>query len=845
MAQKKLVIVESPAKAKTIGKILGNDYVIKSSKGHIRDLPVNRLGVDIKNGYAPQYVVVASRKKIAAELKKAAESCEEIYLCPDPDREGEAIAWHLKELLDTPKVKHQFHRVQYNEITPRAVREAFENPGDLDQNRVDAQQARRVLDRIVGYMVSPLLWRRIRRGLSAGRVQSVALKLVCDREKEIRDFKPEAYWIMGAVVRKLIAPLEPFQIKLSRIGDEKAEIKTEEQAATIQQELDGRDMRVESIKLRKVTRRAQPPFITSTLQQAASSQFNYSPNRTMSIAQKLYEGMDMGSGPEGLITYMRTDSFNIAAEAREACNMWITQKFGAKFVPEKPNTYKSRASAQEAHEAIRPTDVTRTPESLKGRLDPNELKVYGLIWRRFVASQMMPAILQQRTVTFLAETSKEGQSEYRFTAGTSDVEFPGFMKVMGEDATKEKKEGAAKEKVQKLPALTEGERLACLEWLSERKETQPPTRFSEAGLVRELERNGVGRPSTYAATVSTLNQRKYVSNEKRSLMPSELGEKVNELLQETLAELFNVTFTATMEDALDGIEKGDQEWTGMIDAFYSRFKDWMASTKGPSADHDAVRRVLLLLEGVKEWAEPVKRGKRTYSDEKFVASIAQQLEAGDRPISERQFEAIIRIAGNYKEQLPDVAQVVKELGKESTLLEAEQNGPRESTVIKLKLLSAVEMEESTRKFVDSLGERVAMHRGLTDAQLNALNSVVVSHSELIPGFEGKRESLDLSEVVFEKDEESEEILNAMSVVSRWNEPVKRGRKTYDDSGFYESLRGHFRSRQSLSPRQKAALKKMVSRYGDQIANYDELVEKYGLRKRTTDDTAKTTDDTAK
>ncbi len=441
---KKLVIVESPAKARTINKILGKDFIVKSSMGHVRDLPVKTLGVDLEKSFEPSYVVVKGRKKIIDELKKAAASCDEIYLAPDPDREGEAIAWHLQNLLQGKKKDEKtFYRVQYNEITPSAVKSAFEDRGELDMNRVNAQQARRVLDRIVGYKVSPVLWQRIRRGLSAGRVQSVALRLVCEREDEIDKFVPQEYWIIGAVARKLVDPMDPFGLRLIRIDGKKAEIHDSDKAAEVRSDLDQRRLLVSEIVTKEVKRRPRPPYITSTLQQAGSSYCGYSPKRTMSIAQKLYEGIDLGEGSTGLITYMRTDSFSISADAIEACRGYVKGTYGDEYCPEKPNFYKSRSGAQEAHEAVRPTDVSITPESLVGKLESPELKLYKLIWQRFVASQMKPAIISMRTVKVNAEPKDQKDGKYLLQATASEVAFAGYMKATGADIPEKPKDDDA------------------------------------------------------------------------------------------------------------------------------------------------------------------------------------------------------------------------------------------------------------------------------------------------------------------------------------------------------------------------------------------------------------------
>jgi DNA topoisomerase-1 len=837
---KKLVIVESPAKAKTIGKILGGDYTVKASMGHVRDLPVSRLGVDIKNNFQPQYSVVAARKKVAAELQAAAKGCTDVYLCPDPDREGEAIAWHLKCLLESPKHPLAFHRVQYNEITPRAVQEAFAHPGEIDMRRVDAQQARRVLDRIVGYMVSPLLWSRLKRGLSAGRVQSVALKLVCDREKEIRDFTPEVFWLLGAVARKRVDPRDPFRLKLVRVNGEKADVGNEELAASIRAELEGCDLRVAAVRRREVQRRAAPPFITSTLQQAGSTFLNLSPSRTMRLAQSLYEGVDIGGATTGLITYMRTDSVNISQEARESCRQFVASQYGDDYVPGSPNQFRSRSGAQEAHEAIRPSDVARTPESLRSTLEGQEWKLYDLIWRRFVASQMAPARIEQRTADVVAARDPAPSREYLFSATSSDILFPGFMKVMGLETVNLKKadesaEGEPEE-LQKLPPVEEGERLDCVEWLSERKETQPPSRYSEAGLVRALEKNGVGRPSTYAATIATITDREYVTRLKKALFPTPLGEQVNAMLQENLPDLFDIGFTARMEDELDTVEKGGVEWTEMMAGFYAKFQVWMAAARGPSADRDAVVRVFALLDHVKTWGPEEKRGKRTYSDSKFVESLRKRMDDPEKAASRRQLEALARLAIRYREQIPDVEAELQKVGLESLLTDPQQQPPAEGTLRKLALLAGLELDERTTEFVASLRRRAEGGRSLSPAQEGALNSIVGKNASRIEGFEAMRADLALPEPQGE-DTESGPLLAAAATVKEWKPAVTRGKRVFDDSEFVRSLTSQFATKKFLTDRQKAALRRLVGRYRTQILNFEAMAEALGLGPRKRDDDA--------
>jgi DNA topoisomerase-1 len=833
---KNLVIVESPAKAKTIGKMLGKDFLVKASVGHIRDLPERMLGVDVEHQFTPKYVISPKKTKVVEDLRKAAKECEAIYLAPDPDREGEAIAWHLSEALKAASKGKPVYRVQYNEITPHAVRAAFEHPGEIDMRRVDAQQARRVLDRIVGYMVSPLLWRQVRRGLSAGRVQSVALRLVCERERLIQAFQAEPYWVLGAIVHKQVAPCDHFSVKLTKIDGAKVAIHSDEAAHVAREELAGRALRVSDVRTRTIQRRALPPFITSTLQQAGSSVLGLSPKRTMGLAQHLYEGLDLGQGPVGLITYMRTDSVNIARDAQDAARKYVTSQYGEAFYPETPNVYRSRAGAQEAHEAIRPTDVTRTPESLSGQLEPAALRLYDLIWRRFLASQMAPARIAQRTGVIVSAPPPAQQHQYEFTASASDVLFPGFLRVMELDIRKVREGGDEAEEesdeVDRLPPLEAGETLELVEWLADRKETKPPSRYSEASLIKALEANGVGRPSTYAATIDTLDAREYVTREKRQLMPTVLGLQVCDLLVRKLNDLFNVGFTAAMEESLDKVEEGGVKWTTMMGEFYERFTNWMALAKEPPADPIRVQAVLALLTQVHAWAPPIQRGKRTYSDDKFIESVREQLAEGEKPVSDRQLEALGRIAVRYRAQIQDGEARLTE-GGFAALLDEERNAPpREIALRKFALLQVVEMDERQRKFVDSLAQQEASGRRLTAPQAGALDRVLQRHAALIPNFEEECRQLGivLAPEDLQPDTESAPLLAVMSQVATWREAVKRGKRTFDDKDFFESLSRQFKQRGSLSIRQRAALGKMLFRYKAQIADFEETVERLGLRK---------------
>jgi DNA topoisomerase-1 len=832
---KNLVIVESPAKARTINKILGSDYTVKASMGHVRDLPEKEFGIDLQDGFKPKYVTIKGREKVLKELSAAAKGVESVFLAPDPDREGEAIAWHLKTALKGKVPEDRFYRVTYNEITAPAIRKAFSEPGRIDEHKVDSQQARRVLDRLVGYKVSPLLWRRIRGASSAGRVQSVALRLVCEREREIQNFKPEEYWIVGARVRKNVDPRDPFDIRLAKMNGQKAEIRTEAEAQKVRADLEGRPLAVASVTTKEVTKRAMPPYITSTLQQAGSSVYGFSPSHTMRVAQKLYEGVDFGEGPVGLITYMRTDSFNVSREAQASCREFIRGTFGAEFLPEQPNSFRSRSSAQEAHEAIRPTEVTRTPEQLASVLAPDELKLYRLIWQRFVASQMAPAKIAQRTVEVEALELDDRKTPYLFRATSSEIVFPGYMRVTGAEEKKKAEENS--DEIDRLPALEKGEPLEWLEWLQQQKFTQPPPRYTEASLVRALEENGVGRPSTYAQVLSTLQNRRYVLKEKRMLLPTEIGMKVCDFLVAHLAELFDVKFTAGMETLLDEVESGSVRWVTMMEKFYTDFLAWLEKAKGPPADPDTVRKLLDILSGVREWAPEAKRGRRTYSDEKFVTSLRTQLEAA-KPISQQQYEGLKRVACRYAEQVPVLREQAEALGLVEQFARAaeEAEPPREETVRKLDILSRVKFDEpkkvgkrtfDDKAFSDSLREQVERGRRLSAKQVHHLDRMFTRYSGQIEGYEKIANDLGLHAGAAE-DKESGPLLEALKHVKEWKPAVMRGRREWDDHKFYQSLARQFEQRKCLSPKQVSSLKKMVGRYAAQVPDFDRLVEQFGI-----------------
>ncbi|HLH05490.1 MAG TPA: type I DNA topoisomerase [Bryobacteraceae bacterium] len=565
---KSLVIVESPAKAKTIGKYLGKQYVVKASLGHVKDLPKKDLAVDVERDFTPRYEVIEGKKKLIAELKAAAKTVDSVYLAADPDREGEAICWHLKEELEPKKSdKPAIFRVMFNEITANAVKKAFEKPLSVNVNLVEAQQARRVLDRLVGYKISPLLWDKVRRGLSAGRVQTVALRLIVDREREIKAFQKQEYWTIDVELNAKKPPV--LSARLNKIADKAPEIPNEQTSSGIVSDLEGAAYTVDSVATREKKRNPVPPFITSTLQQESSRKLRFSVKRTMMLAQGLYEGKELGKeGAVGLITYMRTDSTRVSEDALAEVRGMITERYGADYLPGSPNVYKTKKDAQDAHEAIRPTSVLRTPESLEKFLAEDELKLYRLIWMRFVASQMNPALFDQTTIDINA-TGKSG-TRYVFRATGSVQKFDGFLKVYEEG--KDVKDEDDEDLKHKLPAVVKGEALRFKQILPEQHFTEPPPRYNEATLVKKLESDGVGRPSTYASILSTIQEREYVKKEGGKFIPTELGTIVTDLLLESFNDLFDVKYTARMEEELDEIEEGKLEWRAAMAEFYERFQ---------------------------------------------------------------------------------------------------------------------------------------------------------------------------------------------------------------------------------------------------------------------------------
>jgi len=568
---KALVIVESPAKSKTLQRYLGKEFDVKASVGHVRDLPVKTLGVDVDHDFAPQYETIRGKGKILTELSKAAQQVDTVYLAPDPDREGEAIAHHIAEVLKS--VKKPIYRVLFHELTKKAILAAIAEATTINERLFEAQQTRRILDRLVGYQISPLLWDKVRRGLSAGRVQSVAVRMICEREEEIAAFTPEEYWTVDAT---LLGALPPAIVaRLDQIGGKKAVVRDKGSAAQIKTDLEQARFVVEGVERKQKKRNPAAPFITSSLQIEANRKLGFPAKKTMSLAQRLYEGIEVGTdGPTGLITYMRTDSTRINDDALTEVREFIGKTFGKASVPARPNIYKTKKSAQDAHEAVRPTDVSKTPEQMAPYLDRDMLKLYTLIWKRFVASQMAPAIYDQTTILIAA-------GQYRLKAVGSIIRFMGFMSLYVEAAGDDAKDGEDQDTL--LPNLEQGAELICQGIAAAQHFTQPPPRYTEASLVKALEENGVGRPSTYATILSTIQEKEYALLEQRKFYPTDLGKLINGLLLKHFPAIMDIEFTASMEQQLDQVEEGKVEWLTILREFYGPFKEALTAAKAEMA----------------------------------------------------------------------------------------------------------------------------------------------------------------------------------------------------------------------------------------------------------------------
>lgn len=552
--KKYLVIVESPAKAATIGKFLGNNYKIEASMGHVRDMPKSQMGIDFEHDFEPKYITIRGKGELLGKLRKDAKAADKVYLATDPDREGEAISWHLLHALNLGEEK-PISRITFNEITKTAVKKSITEARDIDMDLVDAQQARRVLDRVVGYTISDLLWKKVKKGLSGGRVQSVALRLICDREGEIREFIPEEYWTLGAKLKD--ADGKVFEAKFYGKGETKTELANEAETNEVLDGLKGKDFAVTDVKTGSRQKKPVAPFTTSTMQQEASKHLNMATQKTMMIAQQLYEGVNVkGEGTVGLVSYIRTDSFRISDEAYEAAVAFIKETYGDAFVNPERIVYKSKGKTQDAHEAIRPTNVSRTPESIKDSLSKDQYRLYKLIWERFVASQMSPAVYDTLSVKLSA-------GDYTFRASGSRLRFSGFLEAYSKGEEED-------EKV--IPKLTQGDILQVEQLLPEQHFTQPPARYTDASLIKTLEEIGVGRPSTYAPTLTTIQARHYVTKEAKNLFPTELGEMVDEIMKTYFPDIVDIDFTANMEKRLDDVEMGKEEWKQIIRDFYPDFK---------------------------------------------------------------------------------------------------------------------------------------------------------------------------------------------------------------------------------------------------------------------------------
>ncbi|MBO7720901.1 MAG: type I DNA topoisomerase [Kiritimatiellae bacterium] len=828
---KKLLIVESPAKAKTIGKYLGSEFTVKSSVGHVRDLPKDSKAIKIvEKGpdsweFQPTYVISEGKTKVVNELKSAAREASEIYLASDPDREGEAIAWHLKEVLARAAAGKPFRRVTYNEITRPAVLKAVESPRDIDMPLVNAQQARRILDRIVGYKVSPLLWKNVNctnnRSLSAGRVQSVALRLLVERQREIEAFKPETYYLMGVEARKP-GDGRSFTARLARLDGGKPDIRDRKTADNVLLDLSGADLEVSDVKEQPKVRRPLPPFTTSSLQQASSSVLGYSPGRTMKLAQALYE--------RGIITYMRTDSVNVSEQARAAAKDFIVSSYGAEYYPPSPNLYRSKAGAQGAHEAIRPTDIKLTPQS--SGLESQELKLYDLIWRRFTASQMAEAKTAVKTVSITARKPAMFH-ECVFTASATSVVFDGFLKVMQLSLKKTRADGGGdddSDEVAYLPEMETGDALEAVRWLADEKQTRGPAHYSEASLVKALEENGVGRPSTYASTIETLKAREYARTEKKKLIPLERGVLVCDWLVNKLDALFSVGYTAKMEAELDKVEEGGEPMDRMLSEFYAGFLKAVASCAEPPPDRAKFDVVFGMLGEVKEWKPAKKAGRRVYDDRAFFESVRAQAEEGSRPLTSRQLDSLVKMTVQYSDQIPNCETRLRDAGMGVGASFVRKADP---AMVKycFDVMGRIPGMEAN-PFLVSLREQFKRGRWLSIRQFAILARSVGENAGALEDCDSVRKKL--AEYVpdgFEDrggDPRIAAMLQMFDGVTSWRAATKRGRRLYDDREFIKSLSDQYARRHSLSPRQFMALKRVIIAYRERIPDYDAKAAAIGL-----------------
>jgi DNA topoisomerase-1 len=851
---KALVVVESPAKARTIGRFLGKDMHVLASMGHVRDLPEASLGVDVAGGFQPAYVLTTNGKRVVGDLRKAAAKADDIYLATDPDREGEAIAWHVAEMLKEVAPKARFHRVTFHEITRPAIEASFAHPGVVSEPLVAAQQARRVLDRLVGYQVSPLLWRDVRKGTSAGRVQSVALRLVCEREREIQAFKPTEYWNLDALFETVDAKAQ-LKTHLAQLDGAKPEIPDGALAEALAREIEAATFAVAAVTSKPRRQSAPPPFITSTLQQAAGGALRFSTKQTMQVAQQLYEGIELGpGGPVGLITYMRTDSVTVSQEAQKQAREYVAATYGADYVPATPNRFRSRQSAQEAHEAIRPTDVQRTPDLAAPFLSAPQLRLYRLIWNRFVASQMEAARQMDHAVDIEARGSHLTHA-YLFRATARETLFPGYLIVYSvKESETDDEENLL---VGRLPDLKAGSTCTLLKLDREQCFTQPPRRYSEATLVKALEANGLGRPSTYAAIVNTILDREYVRKEKGQLFAVELGLNVNDYLVGRMPDLFDVGFTADMEAKLDQVEEGQLNWTQMLTAFYERFRLWVKVDETPAIPAaDLAADFLRAFPADLAWDPPTPRGRRVYDDREFHASLLRQVGDEKKSLSERQWKALLALAARYAGRCPALLEASDRLGARLavTAAIASQEAraaipiepPDETDTKLIALLEKMKWEPPAKRgartfddarFYASLRRHVEAGKRLSPAQLQSLKRLILKYSAQISDFPALAAELGIeaaAPAATAAGDPAEQgalksIIDLLSHIRDWDPPKQQGRRTFDDKEFAESLSRQFTQKGSLSERQQAALKKLIAKYGGQIPGYAAQVEALGLQ----------------
>ena len=868
----KLVIVESPAKAHTVGKILGSGYKVMASVGHIRDLPDRKEGIkreELPDGtlrFTPEYVVPEGKERVVEDLAREARKADEIVLASDPDREGEAIAWHLREELRKRLggTEKPFTRVEYHEITPRAVQAAFAQPHDIDMPRVDSQQARRCIDRYIGWRLSPRVARAVRGASAAGRVQSVALRLVCDREKEIRAFVPEAYWEFAVRLAKADGSAEPFSVRLRKLDDKNADVKDQQTAARVESFLKTAGYTVGEAETKPVSKRPGAPFMTSSLQQAASNALHYSPDRTMALAQRLYES--------GLITYMRTDTTNVAPEAREAAAAWIRAQFGAEYAD--PHNYAGgrkgpAANMGGAHECIRPTDPAAVPDAVRASLSgtdaEGQAKLYRLVWERFVSSQMAAAVLDTTTVRVdaaAAAPAAGGPVAAELTATAARVSFPGFLALRGaaavaaaenEDRTKD-----AGDEQASLPPLAAGETLENRGVAPERKETKPPARYSEAALVRALEQNGVGRPSTYASTIKTIKDRKYVTVEKRVLSPTEVGEKTCEYLVGKFPDMMDVGYTAAMEETLDEVQDpaSSAGWQSVLGGFYAKLVGWLRDAVD-WADTGAVADLLGAFRGVREWREPAKGGARTFDDRKFVQDLAYDVMGVPRPkardrkaddafvferpaalapekVTQPQFEALGRTLLRYRDQVPGAEDALRAAGLGSLLEEPAALAPDAATARLVELLEKHGADPARADFFRSLADQIRGGRALSPKQRFWLGRIFLDSRDRIPAEDFAAAcaaaGLDGGDAEKVDPEKARRVIAALSRVAEWGAPApaRRGRKAFDDKEFFASVSAQYGARGVLSAPQMRVLDRMLLRYAAQIPEAAQIAADYGL-----------------